>query len=1075
MLLYNQYYRRIYEAKLHAVYYEPCASIVVVPNAWWPKCPGYYRKNRRLCGAFFALQIARGHIDDANSMLGQLYVDSSSFELATPQSSPVIPPPEGVSTICRDMVDNIPTRGRLRTCEHTMLVLRSFKQRVYTARLLESDSDLDTERLISAFEEMSWDDLIVTLRFAPVQSWATLHHHPKVLAHIGAIARRQCSRVTRLDLELVAWMSASREKFDCLLEQTLDGDLGGAKSLSEALILWATSEDDRRAREAASVVFTAAWKAVASRYTLRDLHRYFEKLPAMEEIACATNYDIRRKFYRDHLNHNVRSALLAGRLAEGLEERPKGRINRHIAAFIAGLFHDLAFPVTTFPETVRALATALGDIELCGPAFTPQSVLDRIALRLSLGTVATIASLPNILDEFRDEPLSLGDDLAQTLMPANKELLFEELACASSEGHAQVGAAVLLSLAVLGRVDGSKVSDSGIRTLMSDMTGRSASASGRELLAIIQSIALHDRKPASVYHGVTRVGRHAPTPLDWGSFGLPVVVSVADDLQEWGRPIGSLTEMVATDASITAQPGQVTATFTLSREPSTYSKVPFSLLEFAYSKLRGIGAIKYEEGHTSVELTLLGLEAFQLSYFGPKGSKICYSENFLAVDMASFPEPCGVPLTAEVAAGENQHLLAISLLGQEGRVPLDFVLISGDAESCGALLEGLGGQPRLSSIELSGSHFRLRLESGIVVSTQDVTAYRFGRLNVPGCLPRDKLNTEDNVALVTAQLDPAPSKREPRSKYITEAAHMNPKPHYLDLDWRFTERTSRAILRFAKHHRGDGPICYLGCPTVALLHSRLDGRDDAWFLLDRGHRALEEWNQKELIPRGSFREYDAFDTLPSEHVHRYAVVILDLPWYDEYYEHFCIRATELARTDGIVGLSDYPGYDQPKLERFAKIRARVFGEQAWFASIEIDYEVPEFESSWGGHRKFEHLALGVYRPTHMDFYKVDRRVQQKRLTRKPSTPDLPGYEPLEGGHYLRCISKGTAAQYLPGNVSIGRRRSVKRPRPAPRGLLAWSTRNAQVFASDEKRAYCEARTMSDVAAAVVRWEAEQGG
>ena len=49
----------------------------------------------------------------------------------------------------------------------------------------------------------------------------------------------------------------------------------------------------------------------------------------MEEIAYSTQYGLQRKFYRDHLNHNIRAALLNAYLAE------PAMLPKHVQAQIA--------------------------------------------------------------------------------------------------------------------------------------------------------------------------------------------------------------------------------------------------------------------------------------------------------------------------------------------------------------------------------------------------------------------------------------------------------------------------------------------------------------------------------------------------------------------------------------------------------------------------------------------------------------------------------------------------------------------------------------------------------------------
>ena len=57
--------------------------------------------------------------------------------------------------------------------------------------------------------------------------------------------------------------------------------------------------------------FIETWKVISEKYKLTDFTGYFELLPVLEEIIHATQYGLEKKFYRDHLNHNIRAALLS--------------------------------------------------------------------------------------------------------------------------------------------------------------------------------------------------------------------------------------------------------------------------------------------------------------------------------------------------------------------------------------------------------------------------------------------------------------------------------------------------------------------------------------------------------------------------------------------------------------------------------------------------------------------------------------------------------------------------------------------------------------------------------------------
>ena len=529
VFLYNQYLRRLFEAKLHDIYFEPFLTSVIVPATWKDKCPIYYSKKPHWCGAFFVLEIETESNKPLKpkernaSILEDFLVDSSSFDDESPETPTIIPAPDGIDYFCRRIIDSPPGRASVRTCENTVLCLRHFKQRERTSKLLQMLA-LSDIMLAEAFLQTSWQDLLEVLRSADALAWSKLGECREAIAVLGRKAREAGAVITRYDFELFSSACSSSELRELITVQT-DGKLK-FDDLGNALLKWVTSVGEREARIAASLVFKKAWDKARQRYNLGVLpETYFDNLPSIEAIACAVRHEIGEKFYRDHLSHNVRAALLTAHLIKTIALT--NDINNCCVGFFSGLYHDFTMPLTTFPDTVGQLAKALASAQPCddenGIHQTHfQSPLDRNLLRRQLSYVALLASIPNASDAFKSRPFEPWDDLDSILTSANKRILFEELLCASTDEHALISAAIFLDYAVRGRMTGKVGYDSAFRSLVNDMASPQASREGKEIVAILQCMALHDRRPAAEHHAVSDPPRDTPMPLNCSDFQTAV-------------------------------------------------------------------------------------------------------------------------------------------------------------------------------------------------------------------------------------------------------------------------------------------------------------------------------------------------------------------------------------------------------------------------------------------------------------------------------------------------------------------------------------------------------------------------
>lgn len=116
-------------------------------------------------------------------------------------------------------------------------------------------------------------------------------------------------------------------------------------------------------------------------------------LASFEQIIISTR-GLERKFYRDHLNHIIRVALLARAIGQ------KSPFNLSLKDLdelvLASLFHDVAYPLSNISQSVRYSVKA---IKNCYNVASGTSLLPKIKFNLELDR--PLFSSPEVLREFK--------------------------------------------------------------------------------------------------------------------------------------------------------------------------------------------------------------------------------------------------------------------------------------------------------------------------------------------------------------------------------------------------------------------------------------------------------------------------------------------------------------------------------------------------------------------------------------------------------------------------------------------------------------------------------------------------
>ena len=420
-------------------------------------------------------------------------------------------------------------------------------------------------------------------------------------------------------------------------------------------------------------------------------------------------------------------------------------------------------------------------------------ILDWDSLRLSLTYVAILAAVADLPRKAKDFNLQPWDSMADVVGYVDGHLLAEELLCAASQEHALVSAALVLDYAVRGRSSKyGATTASAMQTLWGQMTGPDATDAGRELAAILQAMALHDRRPAVELHRGAWRPRDVPRPLDFERFPVPGIVSVADELQEWGRTLGPLEGIGAVDAEIDVSPPTVSARFSLSPDEELFSDTPFSLLEYMLGKYKTVGRFRATgEAGLSLAMELADLDAFALRHVA-RGN-LCRFEFSEGFERLAFG---GIDLSDEarvVNCDAGMEVLSIGATGSSKR--RDFLVLSGDQRLVGAIREHAASCPVLAKLRLAEGKMTLTLSDDIEIGGAMI-AYRFGELS-PSSVPSDKLPVNKKCAVLQVELIEE-TKAQPLVPAMVLEPQAVPFGHFLDYDWRFTARTCRALVEVAK-------------------------------------------------------------------------------------------------------------------------------------------------------------------------------------------------------------------------------------------------------------------------------------
>ncbi len=1085
VLLYNNYLRRIYGADLYDLYFEESASTVQLPVGWMNRCPGYYSNKLHFCGCYFVLKltgydsrlIGKQEPEYLNSLeiLPRFFVDDLTFDEKYLKSESVISPQDGSIQASRNIIDSHPMPLELKVTDQTIFALRSITQRERADKAFRDE--IDDNMISGAFMKITAQDILKALRDFEPKDWSKLGGLPKTLTSISKTVQAAGRNLIRFDLFVVSWIFANEDKMNNIFSYTADQT--GTQKYRDAgklLIEWALETDPADKLDKAAGLFVAIWHFISKRWTLEDISDYFKKLPEFETVAFATKYGLQNKFYRDHLNHNIRAGLLCAYLSSCVSDiDTSSEYNEVMVGFLAGLFHDMAHPLASLENTVVSLQKALEELRFT-VSHPLGSLVDRAKLKNSVNVVALISSLPTISKATLTNPFSHREAL---LAEADKTLLYEQMLCSMSDEHALLSATVLFECAAEG--NGKRVGGEheGFQQGL-DYVFRHPQIF-RELFALIQAIALHDRRAAGQYTESKQVQPDVPRPLSFEQYRIPTLTYIADELQEWGRPIAQFGTTLVEDFGVELAGQALNCNYVVSITPEAVGTSSYCFWEHFHAKVRTLGEVEMNKDEKFIisinikvkqglMLSLVRDEGFELGFPGEKESSIVV-------------HPPGAPLLGKITVTKESWFLYSTHPTENGRGQelIDgFMVFKATTENRSKIKSFLTAPKSVQSVTISEDNIRITLSDDYMISGT-ISEYIFAPLKNMDTVQETlgkKVGSAVSV-LMLEKLDILPNREIIESIPMSKGLHLSPAPHFLDLDWRFSWNAIKAILEFVKFHGEGHNVCYLGCPSLAVYHRPVvDTSVASWMLLDKGHFGVTKWISENSIDNNCYKQYDVSFPIPQELTHKFDLVIMDPPWYEEYYKLFWTRAISLLKPGGIIGIAEYPGYKdkQDKLEKFRKIRQEKFlspGGSLFYCSLEISYSPPPFEQSWKKDVDYTHPALNAYRPTFMDFYKVATpQADNEGITdvKQISQDHFPRSVKLDNLHYVRLRKSIDYA--VQGKIEFQTRETMDRYQEDDKSILGWTTRNTIIKQTTAPKAV-NVHDDEQLTNEILKWEFEK--
>lgn len=221
--------------------------------------------------------------------------------------------------------------------------------------------------------------------------------------------------------------------------------------------------------------------------------------------------------------------------------------------------------------------------------------------------------------------------------------------------------------------------------------------------------------------------------------------------------------------------------------------------------------------------------------------------------------------------------------------------------------------------------------------------------------------------------------------WITAITEKLSKPHPADYDWRFTSKTIYDIVQLVKDNSSlYNSVALFGTTTLFPIIKKIIPNINL-SLFNKSRSSIED-----LLNMGFLDDVfvqDLFSKIP--YSNKYKLVIADPPWYNDFYEAFITRASEVLEVGGHLFLSVLPVMTRPDAENDIDFIDHCCKKNGFekIDSLEgfLNYESPIFER-----RSLINRGIDCY-----NWRKGDLKIYKKFQDINLNSPiSLPGDEPL---------------------------------------------------------------------------------
>ena len=176
-----------------------------------------------------------------------------------------------------------------------------------------------------------------------------------------------------------------------------------------------------------------------------------------------------------------------------------------------------------------------------------------------------------------------------------------------------------------------------------------------------------------------------------------------------------------------------------------------------------------------------------------------------------------------------------------------------------------------------------------------------------------------------------------------------PAPHLANYEWRFTEDSAKAIVEIIKENSyKDIKICCLGTPSIALELIR-NGMGENTTFLDI-NEPLKKLIERKYDESGiTCKTYDAQNIPQRKFLNSFDFVVVNPPWYLDYYNLFISRAIDFLKPDGGKILTPlFPAFSRQNALKDLKAFELSLEEsncKEVNPKLLVEFEMPEFEEA----------------------------------------------------------------------------------------------------------------------------------